>query len=448
MLSEPELSKTDGSSGQLRLGSLKLYTRELPLSRAGTSAVVDLCRGIVFRLKEMWEARPAWFVRRKGIRRFIVRIARNKRELLEPLPVEAELRHQTQSPLRRHINRLLIPQVKCMRAALVVVLMWLAFVYPRYLRFKESAHPFADLGLLVGVSVLVFLPTLITDRLKMSRLPSVVLMATWTALLSAAYGLWHSLPSLQRQLGARTVWGLFDVAHGLGTAFAFSILFFALSLISIRYIFIERANPDAVLVNSLLEILSILKGTPLRWNELSVKRALVAELETAASTLEEGMPSQLQTGNLADDRWLKEMASKNAAALRRLKRWVLMPKSDTKERFTEQVTTILISVLKGDWDGLPRVEPDSISISERWAFRIGGGVRIVVTGFLPAAAVWACSKFEILTPGPFFEYLAGASLVWALVVTISSLDPLYSARVDAFKHLFQLGASIKSKKPE
>jgi hypothetical protein len=200
--------------------------------------------------------------------------------------------------------------------------------------------------------MIVLLPAVIQNYSRLTKLASVHLTAVWTGTLVAGCVLWR--PQLQHWLNAATAVPAPAIEQSVGLLLGFSTLMLAMSVLSIRHMRLEMANPDAVVVDCLLEILFLLQAKPSRWGELSVKRDLIGELEAAASTIEGDLPAQLRTSNAADDKWFGHMASQSAAALRNLKRWVLMPKLDTRDRFTEQVCSILVSTLRGDWDNLPR----------------------------------------------------------------------------------------------
>jgi len=395
---------------------------------------------------ETWDRRPIWLARRKGIKRLIVETARAKREVFGALStISPDVRRQLAPALRRHVNRLVVLRAKTIRLGIIASIAWFVFFYQRIHNFDVFTRSIPGFILMLSTIAMLFLPTLIADRLSVSRLTSVAATAVWTALLIAGYGVWNSVPGSQREwLNAAVALPAPAIEQSIRLLFGFGVFMLALSIIAIRQIQQERRRPDSVLTSSLLEVLAILQTKPNRWTDLSIKRDLIQELESAANAVEGDLPAQLMTGHLADDRWLKEMTLKRASALRNLKRWVLMPKVDTRDRFVEQVSNILVYVLRGDWDSMPMAEPDPVSATDRWSLRLAGLLRIVITGFLPAIALWFALRIKLLLPGPTMDYLAGAALVWALVVTISSLDPVYSAKVEAFKHLFQLGTSIKS----
>lgn len=303
--------------------------------------------------KRLWEQRPSWFLRRKGIRRLIVDAARTKRQVFDGTPtISHELKGQLRGDLRRQVNRLLVLRVKSIRSAIIVNVVWFLLFWPRVHRVDPVGQSLAGYLLLLSTVMIVLLPAVIQSCARLTRLASVNLTAVWTGTLVAGCLLWR--PQLQHWLNASTAMPAPAIEQSIGFGLGFSTLMLAMSLLSIRHMRLKMANPDAVVVDCLLDILSLLQAKPSRWSELSVKRDLIAELEAAASIVEGDLPALLQTGNAADDRWFGKMTSQSAAALRSLKRWVLMPKLDTRDRLTDQVCSILVSVLRGDWDNLPR----------------------------------------------------------------------------------------------
>lgn len=322
------------------------YCRKLPPETIVTRRPVDT-------VKRLWERRPSWFLRRKGIRRLIVDAARTKRQVFDGIPtLSCELKGQLRGPLRRHVNRLLILRAKSIRLAIGIAIAWFLLFWPRFLRVDALGQSPAGYLLLLSTVMIVLLPAVIQSCARVTKLASVHLTAVWTGALVAVCLLWR--PQLQHWLIVATDVPLPAIEQSIGLVLGFSTLMLALNILSIRHMRLEMANPDAVVVNCLLEILFLLQAKPARWGELSVKRDLLSELEVAASTVEDDLRAQLQTGNSADDKWFRNMTAQNAAALRSLKRWVLMPRLDTRDRFTQQVCGILVSVLRGDWDNLPR----------------------------------------------------------------------------------------------
>lgn len=116
-------------------------------------------------------------------------------------------------------------------------------------------------------------------------------------------------------------------------------------------------HPDAVMADEFLRILETVENSPAEWGHLRGRNRVVRSLERAARCLESNLPSRLQGQDAETDRWLREKAAAQAAALRGLKRWVLVPKPDTREHFIQRVAQDLVRTAVGDWDGLECGQP-------------------------------------------------------------------------------------------
>jgi hypothetical protein len=116
-------------------------------------------------------------------------------------------------------------------------------------------------------------------------------------------------------------------------------------------------NPDAVVADELLRILETVEKSPAEWGQLRGRNKVLRSLELAARCLEHNLPTRLQGQDPETDAWLREKAAGQAAAMRGLKRWVLVPKPDTREHFIERISQDLVRTTVGDWDGLECAEP-------------------------------------------------------------------------------------------
>lgn len=116
-------------------------------------------------------------------------------------------------------------------------------------------------------------------------------------------------------------------------------------------------HPDAVVVDELARMLEVLGRHPGEWLNLHVRARLLRSLERVALCLEGSLPLHLAGRDELTDQWLREQTAGRAAAVRELKRWVCLPKADTRRRFMERVSADLARAVRGDWDGLEWVTP-------------------------------------------------------------------------------------------
>jgi hypothetical protein len=116
-------------------------------------------------------------------------------------------------------------------------------------------------------------------------------------------------------------------------------------------------HPDAVVVDELARMVEMLGRHPGEWLNLHVRAKLLRSLERVAQCLEYSLPLHLNGRDALTDRWLREQTAGRAAAVRDLKRWVCLPRADTRQRFIDRISADLTRAVRGDWDGLEWMEP-------------------------------------------------------------------------------------------
>jgi hypothetical protein len=116
-------------------------------------------------------------------------------------------------------------------------------------------------------------------------------------------------------------------------------------------------HPDAVVVDELARMVETLGRHPGEWLNLHVRARLLRSLERVAQCLEYSLPLHLNGRDALTDRWLREQTAGRAAAVRELKRWVCLPRADTRQRFIDRISADLTRAVRGDWDGLEWISP-------------------------------------------------------------------------------------------
>jgi hypothetical protein len=116
-------------------------------------------------------------------------------------------------------------------------------------------------------------------------------------------------------------------------------------------------HPDAVVVDELARMVEMLGRHPGEWLNLHVRNRLLHSLERVAQCLEYSLPLHLNGRDALTDRWLREQTAGRAAAVRDLKRWVCLPRADTRQQFIDRISTDLTRAVRGDWDGLEWMQP-------------------------------------------------------------------------------------------
>ncbi|HEX6373186.1 MAG TPA: hypothetical protein VF006_29955 [Longimicrobium sp.] len=180
-------------------------------------------------------------------------------------------------------------------------------------------------------------------------------------------------------------------------------------------------HPDAVVADELLRILETVEKSPAEWGQLRGRNRVLRSLELAARCLERNLPSRLPGHDAETDRWLRERAAGQAAALRGLKKWVLVPKPDTREHFIHRISQDLVRTTAGDWDGLECAEP-SVAKPSRIRRAAGMLVPIAVIGAFVAVLQIPEEPGRLNVLQPLLMGLIpvlGPLLIWAVIRVVN-----------------------------
>jgi hypothetical protein len=182
-------------------------------------------------------------------------------------------------------------------------------------------------------------------------------------------------------------------------------------------------HPDAVVADELLRILETVEKSPAEWVQLRGRNRVLRSLELAARCLERNLPYRLRGQDAETDRWLREKAAGQAAALRGLKRWVLVPKPDTREHFIERISQDLVRTTVGDWDGLECAEPPA-ALPSRLRRAAGLITPITVIGALIVLAQDPTGHLKPLLGAlqplaPVLIPVLGPLLIWAVIRVVN-----------------------------
>jgi hypothetical protein len=104
------------------------------------------------------------------------------------------------------------------------------------------------------------------------------------------------------------------------------------------------------LFNALCIIVSK-KDVVLGWLNSEDRKLLVAYLEDAARCLEV-IPKIIAGGDHYSRMWNEQAYLLRASGIRDLKKWVLLPKAETRDYLDQELRRILLLAAVGDWDGL------------------------------------------------------------------------------------------------
>jgi hypothetical protein len=196
---------------------------------------------------------------------------------------------------------------------------------------------------------------------------------------------------------------------------AIAVLLFAVDVLGsgLAYGFMHwrrRMYPDAIVLDGLLKVLHRVTQSPERWPDLSFRRELAGRIEEVALALQFGFPGRLRVGNPVVNSWISRMTTEQAAAIRELQKWLLHPKSDTREHFVARIRETLELCACGNWDALERREPEKLTPRQRGQ-RLVGALATLIGAFVPIGVLLLTSRLLGGDKVPDFLYIF--AMVWS-----------------------------------
>jgi hypothetical protein len=196
---------------------------------------------------------------------------------------------------------------------------------------------------------------------------------------------------------------------------------------------LRQRNPHVYLMRALFNALCIIvskKDVVLGWLNSEDRKLLVAYLEDAARCLEV-IPKIIAGGDHYSRMWNEQAYLLRASGIRDLKKWVLLPKAETRDYLDQELRRILQLAAVGDWDGLPQA--DLKDTSGPWWRRALTLIRSIIIAALPPVAVIVFGAN--LPQGEFKTYVTAVAWIWALINLLAILDPRFGEKLSAFKDL-------------
>lgn len=193
-----------------------------------------------------------------------------------------------------------------------------------------------------------------------------------------------------------------------------------------------------IIVDRLTTLLYLAEQESKHWSRLSHKRRMMSEIETVALFFESKLPTQLRSNDKVTDYWFRNTATQVAASFRSLKKWVLTPKTNTRQQLVDKIAHNLLCVINGSWDELDRTQPEyfsnaKISLSQ-WKSSIGS----LLTGIIPLLLLIIIQNTPLAVKGDVADYLTAGIVIWSALSFLSMIDPLYSDKISNLKNLASL----------
>jgi hypothetical protein len=167
-------------------------------------------------------------------------------------------------------------------------------------------------------------------------------------------------------------------------------------------------------------------------------------LEKVAVCLQHNLCRQCQSGDAVIDMWVQNATARKAAALRELKKWVLTPKSDTRNQFIARIAANLSQVTSGNWDALELMEPGKISRLQLWRSYGVVALRRIFKAGVPVLVFWAFQQTSLAFKGGDAEYVRLGACSYAVLTLIMPYDQPFGAKTTALKEVMQSLAGIGS----
>jgi hypothetical protein len=157
---------------------------------------------------------------------------------------------------------------------------------------------------------------------------------------------------------------------------------------------------------------------------------LLALAEDAALCLET-IPKRISALDRFSSKWNQQAYRRRASGIRDLKKWVLLPKPETRDYLERELLRVLLLAAIGDWDGLPQADLPQDAPVPFWR-RTLMLIRSIVIGAIPLVLV---TVFGNKLPEDFRKYLVGFASIWAVVHLLAGIDPRFGEKLSALKDL-------------
>lgn len=141
---------------------------------------------------------------------------------------------------------------------------------------------------------------------------------------------------------------------------------------------------DSWVFDSLVEILFLIERKPADWYDLSFRVELIKKLDKVGNDIQRYLPAVCKSGDGDFDSWMSDRAWRTGAYLREMKKWIIVPREDTRAYLIGQIATIIVCIAKGDWDGIPTVPASQQSRREKHWVDAAAKIRVALASLLPS----------------------------------------------------------------
>ena len=195
----------------------------------------------------------------------------------------------------------------------------------------------------------------------------------------------------------------------------------------------RRGHAVEAALMALLDLLDEL--TALRRNRnITARRTWLANLEKAAAAIERNLPHTLRSSDKEPKAAIAAHARGAAVVLRGLKRPIALADETSWDQVTSRLRTVVTALARGDLTGLPEQEPPAATPRppRPWWWRAMQIARTMLVIIGPPLAA-----FLVPLTGSGVAWLRLGTLVWALALTIISLDPRIAEKVSQMREILR-----------
>lgn len=180
-----------------------------------------------------------------------------------------------------------------------------------------------------------------------------------------------------------------------------------------------------------------------RAGSLDNKNATTQHLENAAILINDGVPKKLTASNSLIQSALRGKCELAAAAIRELEAKVALADMKALDEIQEIIADIVTAICLGTYDIHLQANPGQVphlSLTRK----LGRASQTLLIGIIPIAMILGFRYGGIKLSSQFNNWAVAIAILWAVIVIISALDPLYKNRLKAvqdFISAFRGGAS-------
>jgi hypothetical protein len=196
-----------------------------------------------------------------------------------------------------------------------------------------------------------------------------------------------------------------------------------------------KRHPEALLLLLLLLTRSRLSLHPTRMRNPKFKTAIIGDLEYAATLMENDMPQSISLKNDALRGQLQESFASSAAALRGMELRLAFSDDSTMRKIRDEVTDFIYAIATGDYALLPTAPPLP---SPSKARKIGAILKEIFVALIPLTVLTIVRYVGVQVSAGIANWATVVSLIWAIVIIISVLDPRYKSKIADVKDVMSI----------